>query len=115
MIHQYIMGNVNGQKQKVGVMVGIVDDSDQIRIGWSRVNISAGDQFDRDHGIQIASDRCHSKQFVPAPHSIKSALHNFNHRCSRYFRDDNKEKIVIKPTFHGMLVADPQGMLKQEA
>ena len=98
-IHQYIMGNVKGQRQKVGVMVGRKDENGVVRIGWSRANVSKGDQFDRDQGIQIAEDRTYAEDFVPAPHSIGGALYNFSGRCQQYFKNAGGfQKVVIKTT-----------------
>ena len=85
-IHQHIVKRVGGQKRKVGVMFGCLNADGDIRIGWSRANISAGDKFKPDHGLKLAIERTCASKFVPAPPSILADLLMFQARCVRYFK-----------------------------
>ena len=86
-IHQFIIKNVNGQKRKVGVLVGRIDESGTVRIGWSRANINRGDKFNKKYGMELASERTNAEECVPVPPSIVEDAYDFQDRCGRYFKD----------------------------
>lgn len=88
-IHQYIMDKVGGRRQKVGIMVGMLDDKGRVKIGWSRTNINAGDKFDKQRGMNMSIARSNAKTNVKAPMSIKGHLEMFAKRCNKYFADNN--------------------------
>jgi len=86
MIHQYVMGNVNGQRAKVGVLVGHKDSNDHVSIGWSRANASKGDKFESGRGIGLAVERSKATEIVPLPHSMAMDFERFRARCEKYFK-----------------------------
>jgi len=88
-IDQYIIGRVGGQRQKVGIMVGTIDDKGMVKIGWSRANINAGDKFNKDRGLALAHSRSNAKTNVKAPMSIRDDLERFSKRCNKYFENNN--------------------------
>lgn len=86
-IHEYIRERVKGKgKQIVGVMAGMVYEG-VIVVGWSKANLKAGDVFDRDEGMRIASDRAKGWINAPAtPIQLVEPLRTFQVRCLRYFK-----------------------------
>jgi len=94
MIKQYIR---NKKNQKIGVLVGSMVPSGEVLIGFSKVNMSAGDTFNRDLGIHIATERIrrydeHNKINVP-PKSIEHNIDRFVTRCQKYFKTEHVEVI----------------------
>lgn len=90
-IHQYISKNVRGRRQKVGIMVAAIDTSGCIRMGWSKVNTSAGDSFSRKTALALASERLKANELVPIPHSITKDMYGFAARCGRYYKDAREQ------------------------
>jgi len=88
---QYIKKNVNGRKQKIGVMCGVFDkDNHAVYIGWSKVNMKAGDKFEAKKGLSIARERTKatSEKSIPTlPTSIKKPMSLFQTRCTKYFKE----------------------------
>ena len=105
-IHQYVMGRAQGCRRKVGVLVGILDGNQHIRIGWSRVNFNAGDKFDQERGLKLAEERTKAFSFVSAPHSLKRDLKSFSARCARYFKDRPFRDMILTFTKSEMLEED---------
>lgn len=87
-VQQYIMGKVQGRRQKVGILFGTMDDDKRIKIGWSRANINAGDRFNFEKGLALAEQRSMAKTPVHAPRSIKGNLEQFAKRCHKYFQNN---------------------------
>jgi len=86
-IFEYIRRRHHGKTLKVGIIIGI-KDKDVIRIGWSKVNLKAGDKFDFAVGIDKAKDRAMSSDYrVPAPNCIRRHLRQFGARTVRYFKE----------------------------
>ena len=88
-IHEYVKKSVAGRKRVVGVLVGTIDEANIVRIGWSRVNISAGDRFNKERGYGLAHERTKAEEFVPAPPSLETNLLGFHERCLRYFKNQS--------------------------
>lgn len=80
-IHKFVKDRHN---QKVGVLVG-VGANGQFSIGCSKVNRSAGDTFDKDRGMEIATKRA-VMGLGNIPSSCWEDYQFFHDRCSRYFR-----------------------------
>ena len=87
MIKQHIHQTRNGQKQRVGVLVGRLVDGKYVNIGWSRVNVNAGDKFNPQYGFELALERTLAQEPVPMPPSMLQDAHRFQDRCHRYFKD----------------------------
>lgn len=98
-IHQYITRKVNNQNRTIGVMVAEYDAiRDAVVMGWSRVNVNAGDKFDRNFGMRLAVQRMQAQEMVPVPESIHSNMIQFSDRCSRYFKNAGGiSKISVQP------------------
>ena len=92
MIMQYVKANVKGQKRKVGVLVGQLNDKGQIVMGWSKANASLGDKFDKKYGINLAVNRTCSEQILPYPVSFRKEASKFEDRCLRYFKNGERYK-----------------------
>ena len=58
-----------------------------ISVGWSQVNRSAGDEFDKKMAIRIARGRAIKSAFIPFPPRITSAYCRVMERAERYFKD----------------------------
>jgi len=92
-ITQYVKKK-NGER--VGIMVGTLDEDGYVMLGWSRANINAGDKFDPVKALNIATQRLKAEEIVPIPHSM-SDMFNFQSRCQRYFKDaKGSHKIAIQ-------------------
>jgi hypothetical protein len=88
----------NGKRQKIGVVVAILNDYMEgdytYSIGWSKCNRK--DEFDRDLGVNIATMRAliaASKDTVlfthkdkPIPRAVRKTIDIVNQRASRYFK-----------------------------
>lgn len=85
MIKQYIYGNVNGSRRKIGVLIGIFADGD-IQIGWSKC--AKGDTFDKELGDRIALDRAEGGTLRHLPFKFHEEVERFANRCMRYFKHD---------------------------
>lgn len=89
MIDQIVRQKVKGRNQKVAILVGRMDNDGFIKLGWSRVNVAAGDKFDAAKGRSLALDRTYAKETVAPPNSLFDDMVRFNKRCQRYFKDAN--------------------------
>ena len=85
---QFVVKKVNGQRRKVGVLVGRLDKGGllEIRLGWSRANFRKGDVFDKGVAMDIAMGRTKAKEFTPICHSFRKDMLYFSDRCMRYFK-----------------------------
>jgi hypothetical protein len=94
-IFEYIQRRKGGKNIKVGVIVGLVDRGNTIKIGWSKCNI-AKDVFAKHTGLLMATNRALDKEekFVPAPNCIHRQLRQFGGRCLRFYKDSN---ILVMP------------------
>ena len=84
-ITQFVVKRVGGKRQKVGTLVGVLVGKD-LRIGVSLANVNAGDRFDKDKGLKIATGRALKWNAVDVPPSIKDEVMEFKQRCKRYFK-----------------------------
>jgi hypothetical protein len=88
-IFVYIRERVPGKgRQKVGVIVGLVHKG-VICTGFSKANLKEGDHFDKDLGIEIASDRArggvlHGNPEIPI--QLVVPMREMQMRCLRYFK-----------------------------
>lgn len=82
---------------RIGTLVAYRSNStDEIMIGWSLANSSAGDKFDKKTGIEVALDRAVLldnlyNNFVKIPFKIQNELPDFIMRAKSYF----KPQIVV--------------------
>ena len=85
-IHEYVY---NAYRQPVGVLAACPSRSrpDQVVIGWSRCNRTAGDRFDKHIGVQIAYDRSLKQSTAEVPMTMESEYTEFYARATRYFKD----------------------------
>ena len=67
-----------------------------VRVGWSLCNFKAGDYFDKETGLTIASGRAQTQRSTgPIAQSLKRPARSFIRRIKAYYKD--KE---IKVTFN---------------
>lgn len=95
-IQTYVRERVTGKgKQKVGIIVGLVDEGGNIVTGWAKANIKAGDAFDKHDGACIALKRALGKEEVPAtPVQMVKQIRNFQARCLKYFQQAKGIKLL---------------------
>lgn len=58
-----------------------------IGIGWSKVNVSAGDTFDKDRAVQIARGRAIHGNEPAIPRKLMKPHERMADRAERYFQD----------------------------
>ena len=61
----------------------------RISIGWSKVNISKGDKFDKVKALDIARGRAIAGAAPEMPRKIASAYGRMEERAARYFQFTN--------------------------
>lgn len=61
----------------------------RIAIGWSKVNRSMGDKFDKNEGIRLARERAILGNAPSMPRKIASAYVRMEDRAARYFQFTN--------------------------
>lgn len=61
----------------------------RISIGWSKVNRSMGDKFDKNEGIRIARERAILGNAPYMPRKIARAFTHMEDRAARYFQFTN--------------------------
>jgi hypothetical protein len=85
-IHVYILDK---KDQRIGVLAATNNniDPDNVFIGWSLCNQSAGDKFDAKRGVEIAYERSRKCSVAPIPMSIVQRYAAFKHRCNKYFKN----------------------------
>jgi hypothetical protein len=75
----------NKKGERVGVVVATLINNN-IRFGWSKVNLSMGDKFDRQRSLEIAVGRAVSGTKEALPSSLVSVMENVVERSFRYFK-----------------------------
>jgi len=87
MIHEYVRERVQGRgRMKVGVMVGLVHNG-VICTAFSKANIKAGDEFDKDEGFRIATARALGEMESPEiPTQLIRPMREMQMRCAKYFQ-----------------------------
>ena len=85
-IHAYVY---NSRRHPVGVLAAVPSraNPDQVVIGWSRCNNTAGDRFDKRIGVQIAYERSLKASTAEVPLTMTSDYTNFFVRATKYFKD----------------------------
>lgn len=85
-IHVYILDK---KQQRVGVFAATTNDRypNEIFIGWSMCNFSAGDRFDSKRGVEIAYERSRKCSIAPLPMSMQHRYDAFRFRCQKYFKN----------------------------
>ena len=89
-ILEYIKDRKHG---KIGVIVARNVDG-QVRVGWSKCNFKAGDEFIVGDGLAIALERT-STPPDPAPACIHKQIRKVGVRAMRYFKDATM--LIIPP------------------
>ena len=87
-IHEYVK---DMDDNRVGVFVGIGVCDSGFDIGWSKVNVNAGDVFDKHEGLAIAINRAqeskpYDQKIAEVPDSLLEYYQYFQGRCQRYFK-----------------------------
>ena len=94
-IFEYIKRRKGGQTVRVGVICGSNKDG-VVKIGFSKCNFKAKDQFDPDKGMQIALDRIEGLIPMPkTPDCIKKQIRGFAGRAARYFKTASRIEIPV--------------------
>jgi len=57
-----------------------------IKIGWSAVNIKAGDKFDKERAIRIALSRTNAHAPENVPNRVKKLAAEMLSRAQKYFK-----------------------------
>lgn len=85
-IHAYVY---NSKRHPVGVLAAqpSMADANEVIIGWSKCNTSAGDRFDKKRGVEIAYERSAARSTQHIPDSMLDQYNQFVSRSRRYFRD----------------------------
>lgn len=84
MIHEYVRDIYDN---KVGVFVAIGNCEEGYTIGWSKANINAGDEFDKDFGLKLAIQRANDQEdATEIPDSFMEFFKYFVDRCDRYYK-----------------------------
>jgi hypothetical protein len=86
-LFEYIKERRRKRDQKVGLLYAKVCSDGVVRVGWSRVNISAGDIYDHQRASDIVLGRIESHKHPAPPQSIRKQYDYFYIRCKRYFKD----------------------------
>ena len=82
MLYQYVRKN----GKRIGIVVAIELDTDNVRIGWSLCNVKL-DKFDRYRGLQIAVGRAIYNSTTDIPQSVYPTLTHFAQKAKRYYKD----------------------------
>lgn len=98
-IFEYIRRRKGNKTMKVGVILG-VRIKDDVKIGWSKCNMKAGDKFNATVGLQMAMNRAMRKADKPytvtfTPDCIKKQIRNFAARCARYYKGATKLELPV--------------------
>jgi len=75
---------------RIGILVAVPAD-DRVLIGWSLCNVKAGDVFDHDFGLSIATDRATKGSSAEIAASLAKKAHHFVHRVRNYYKDKEVE------------------------
>lgn len=80
----------NSKSKPVGVVVAdkIEGDPDYVTLGWSKVNLKAGDRFNKQQGVKIASIRReHGNINRPINGQLRKTVEHMKRRAARYFKN----------------------------
>ena len=55
-------------------------------VGWSYVNLKAGDTFDKERGLQIALARCKGLTNKQVPYDVAPVIRKMVIRSEKYFK-----------------------------
>lgn len=85
-IHVYILDK---KHQRIGVFAATTNElyPNEVFIGWSKCNESAGDRFDSKRGVEIAYERSRKCSIAPTPFSMQHRYEAFRYRCQKYFKN----------------------------
>ncbi len=61
----------------------------RISLGWSKVNVSAGDSFDKERAVDIARGRAIVGASPKMPRKIAPSFERMEDRAARYFQFTN--------------------------
>lgn len=87
----------NGHGNRIGVVVARILSNGKIGIGWSKVNIKAGDRFNKNIGWSIAYNRCGDSANPPYP-TNKCIPTKVKRVCDRMFvRSEKYFKQAVTP------------------
>jgi hypothetical protein len=71
-----------------GVVVASLVYDDTFSVGWSHVNKSAGDSFDKEKAYLIALNRAKNgwSPKIEVPHGVRKVLAKMQERATNYFK-----------------------------
>lgn len=78
----------NDKGNPIGVVVASLTNDKKIGIGWSKVNIKAGDVYKKERALQIARDRINKGigHLVIIPFAVRPIFKKMVNRSEKYFR-----------------------------
>lgn len=79
-------GRLAGQPRGI-VLASVVDG--KISIGWSYTKNSAGDRFDKNLGLEIATARLSTGTNSKVPNLVGKVITKMRDRAKAYFKTDN--------------------------
>lgn len=85
----------NRNNQPNGVLFARKMKNGHVKIGWSMCKFKAGDKFDLEYGLNLASTRAILSANPPIPNSIQSIYNKFVDRSVRYFFKG--KNVIVKP------------------
>ena len=91
-MHEFVRGRGSHKTEIVGVLLATRENQGAVIVTGSKANISMGDVFNKEIGLDIAANRYRAVRDEDRenhlPYSFKEALKAFEGRCSRYFRTE---------------------------
>ena len=82
------------QNNPNGIVCAIKTKRGQIRFGWSKCNVKAGDVFDMEKGLADAKKRAIEGSKETIPQSIHNNYTDMVNRGVRYFAKSKSVKVV---------------------
>ncbi len=84
----------NNKGAPVGAIAAIAIGNDAFGIGWSKLNVSHGDVWDRERALHIATKRAiyGTGPEVTIPHDVEKEIGKMQTRAFRYFKN---KKILV--------------------
>jgi hypothetical protein len=78
----------NKKGSPIGAIVAVAPFEKSFGIGWSKLNVSAGDVWDRTRAIHIAEQRAINgfSPNIEVPHDVTREMDRMQDRARRYFK-----------------------------
>lgn len=96
-IRQNIYRKANGQKQRCGLLVSVIDDTaKKVYIGYALC--MKGDKFSQEMAEKIAYGRAFKRERLTIPQSILKDVDKFIARTARYYKDCELGTEILEPS-----------------